>query len=218
MDSVKTDTTRRFWRNLAVQFVLGAIAGAAAVIVLERWVSQADFGDANEAGLLIGALLLYLGAVIAFASAKPARAAKMMGQSLEPGEDFSAETSSLRLQAVVTILAGVELMLLSWRTDMLTGPARDLLVAGLAMLVAVQTWLNYRLWRHGDEFFRRLIVDTSVITFVVMQFLLFACAVGTRFGLMDEPSVLEIYVTLMAVYLVAGFFAGTRRGLGVPAR
>lgn len=218
MDSVRTETPRRFWRKLAVQFVLGAIAGAGAVVVLDQMVGEADFGNAHPFGLVIGALLLYMGLALLIASASPARAAKVMGQTLEPGEDFTAEARSVRLQALVTLLAGVELLVLSWRTDLLWGLTLDLLVVALIGLVAVQTWLNYRVWRRGDEFFRRVLVESAVISFVAFQFVLFAVAAAARLGGVEEPSALDMYVWLMAIYLIAGFVVGVRRGIGVPQR
>lgn len=218
MDGMKSDVRSRFWLKFGIQFILGGIAGAAAVLLLGRWIRETDFGNAHELGLLIGALLVYMGLSLLLAAASPARAAKLMGQELEPEEDFSAETHSLRLQAIVSLLAGVELLVLSWRTDTLTGATQAVLLAGLVVLVLLQSWLNYRVWRRGDEFFRRILVEAAVISFVIAQFLLFAWAVLTRFDLVNEPSVLDIYVIVMTIYLLASFVAGMRRGLGVPDR
>jgi len=210
------DAKRRFWRKLGLQFGLGAIAGAAAALVFDHFLGKEDIGDAHGFGLLIGTALSYMGLVLLVASGSPAHAAKLMAQTLEPGEDFAAEMRLLRLQALVTLMAGVELLVLSWRTDLLTGAGREILLVGLLALALVQTWLNYRIWRRGDEFFRHVLIESAVVSFVLFQFILFAWAAGTRLLGLDQPSALDLYVFLMAVYLLVSFVVGLRRGYGVP--
>jgi len=212
------DAKRRWWRKIGINFIAGALAGALAAMVLGNWLDSLEMSDAHIGGLIIGVVLVSISLTMFWAATSPVRAAKMMGQALEPGEDFSSETKSLRLQAVVGLMAGAELLVLSWRTDVLTGPAKELLLAGLLLLLLAQTWLNWRLWRTGDEFFRRLLVESCVIAFVAGQFLVFAWAAASRFGYANHPTALDIYVLLMALYLIAGSWAGTRRGLGVPER
>lgn len=201
-------------KNLALQFIGGALVGAAAGFLMVRLGPDMDFPGVHGLGLIVAALLLVLGAIIIIASFTRSGAAQLMGEDLDPAEDIRPELRPLRWQGIVTLLAGVELVILSLSTDLLTGPRSELLLAVLIGVTAVQTWFNYQLWRRGDELFRRLIVEAAVIGFIVFQFALFFWVAGARFALVPDPSALDIYVLMLVLYLVGGSVASVRLGFG----
>lgn len=215
MNAVTADPTRRFWRKMGLSGLAGGITGGAAVFLLADVIEELPEG-LHVIGAVIAVLLAWVGLALLWASASPERAARTWGTTMEPGEDFTDEIRSLRAQAVVTLLAGAELLLLSWPIDALQGSARPALLAALVIGTGVQNWLNWRLWRSGDEFFRRVLVEACVLGFVLSQLLVFFWAVGERFGYVAAPGALDIYVLMMGVYLVASSAAGVRRGIGVP--
>ena len=201
-------------KTLILNFVGGALTGGVAAFLVLEHGERLDLEGAHPLGLLVAALLGIVGAAILITSLTRAGAAEMIGTPVEPGEDIGVELKSLRLQGAVALLAAAELLILSLGTDLLTGPESGLLLAVLAVVLAAQTWLNLRLWRSGDELFRRVIVEAAVIGFVAFQFLLFLWVVAARFALTPDPEALDIYVLMMVLYLAGSGIAGVRRGYG----
>lgn len=200
-------------KGIALNFVIGGAAGALAALVLTRLAPDFTFEGYHPWGLLIALLLAVIGGSSMVASTSPRRTAGVFGSDFEPGEDFAAEMRSLRWQAIVSLLAAVEMGLLSLSPEILVAN-RGGILAILAAVLALQTIFNLRLWRHGDEFIRRLIVDASVAAFLVFQILLFFWAAASRLEYLPDPGAFDIYVLMMGVYLVASGIVGIRRGLG----
>ena len=204
-------------KKMLIQFLIGLPVGAAIGFVMVRYGPEIEAPGTHMPGLFVAALLLVFGLVIMGASLTGAGAARLIGPELEPGDDIGSELKPLRWQGLVTLLAGIELAILSLATDILTGPWSPILLALLAVNLAVQTGFNVVLWRRGDELFRRVIVEAGVIGFFVFQFLLLFWVVGARFELVSDPSALDIYVLMMVLYLLGSGIASVRRGYGTPS-
>lgn len=211
-------TLKQNSKNLLVQFVVGAAVGSAGAYLMIRHGPELDAPGVHTPGLLVAVLLAILGSAIIVASLTRAGAAELVGAEIDSGEDLGPELKPLRWQGVVTLLAAVEFLILSLGTDLLTGPRSTLLLLALAVLLAGQTWLNIELWRRGDELFRRIIVEASVIGFLLFQLLLFFWVVGSRFALVPDPSAMDIYVLMMVLYLLGSGIASVRHGYGAGAR
>tara|TARA_R110002167_G_scaffold67405_6_gene190543 strand:- start:2207 stop:2794 length:588 start_codon:yes stop_codon:yes gene_type:complete len=114
------------------------------------------------------------------------------------------------LQITVFVLAAVMLLLPMF------GPAwasADVIFGGIAILLAVQSLANLMLWRAADEMLRRIMAETSVMAFWVLQTALFLYAAAERLGLVESITAWGLTGILMAVYLLASIVASARRGL-----
>lgn len=219
---MSVQTRGKALRNLGINFAVGAAVGATAAFigieVLFEAVPGFRFVDAHFPGLLVAIAVLALGLMLCVESLSPTRTAKLIGATIEEGDDLTAEMTSLRWQGVVTVLAGAELAILSFGTDHLTGESGPVFLLLLVAILMVQTWFNIRLWRRGDEFFRRILVEAAVASFAILQFPLLFWAAGARFGYFRDPTGLDIYVMVLVIYLFASGVVSFRRGYGVPAK
>ena len=207
-------TLKQNTKHLLVQFLVGAVVGGVAAYLVSQHGPDLKLPGTHAPGLLVAALLAILGSSILVSSLSRAGAAQLVGSELEPGEDIRPELKSLRWQGFVTLLAGIELTILSLGTDVLTGPRSTLLLALLSLTLAAQTWFNVELWRRGDELFRQVIVEAGMIGFLIFQFGLFFWVAAARFALVPDPEALDIYVLMMVLYLLGSGIASIRRGYG----
>ena len=212
-----TEALKRNRKTIILQFVVGMIVGAVGAFVVLDYGPQLGLEGAHEGALLLALLLAAVGLMVAVSSLTRSGAKQMISAELEPGEDISSELSSIRWQGVVALLAGVEMFVLGLNPELLAGPARSWLLPLIGIILAAQSWINHRLWRSGDELFRRVIAEAAVIGFVAFQFLLFFWTVAVRFGLAEDPEALDVYVLMMALYLLGSGIAGIRRGYGTGA-
>ena len=210
------EALKRNRKILLLQFAGGAVVGAIAAFVALDFGPELGLEGAHEGALLLALLLAALGLMIAISSLTRTGAASMIGARVEPGEDIAPEINLLRWQGVVGFLAGAELFILALDPSLLGGPARSWLAPLLLLILAAQSWINLRLWRLGDEFFRRVIAEAGIIGFVAFQFLLFFWTAAVRFGLAPDPAALDIYVLMMALYMLGSGIAGIRHGYGMP--
>jgi len=114
------------------------------------------------------------------------------------------------LQIAVFLMAGVMLLLPMF------GPAwldANIVFGGIAILMALQGIANLMLWRAADEMLRRIMAETSVLAFWVLQTALFLYAGAERLGLVETVSGWGLIGILMAVYLLAAIVASARRGI-----
>ena len=161
------------------------------------------------------AVALLLGAVLSIAAgwtAVVAMDAAALGRTLKlEGPAGPAEVRDTRLQALILALSGVIValppLLMFARVDSL--PAMIVLV----VLLAVHTALNLRLFRTVDELFRKTAIEAGAITFWLGQGVLFLWAAAERLSLAPPLTAWDIYVVVMAAYLVASSIVTIRRGL-----
>jgi hypothetical protein len=210
-----SETLKRNRKTLLIQFVIGLVVGAAGAIVVLDYGRDIGLEQAHEPALLLALLLVAVGLFIVIGSLTRSGAAQMLGADIEPGEDIAPELNLVRWQGVAGFLAGAELLILSLNPTLLGGPARSWLLPLLLLILAGQSWINLLLWRRGDEYFRRVISEAGIIGFVAFQFLLFFWVAAVRFGLAPDPEALDIYVLMMALYLLGSGIAGVRHGYGM---
>src|SRR5688572_1810430 len=208
------ETLKRNRKTLVIQFVLGVFVGAVGAFLTLEYGSRLGLDRVHEPALLLALLLVAVGLFIVIGSLTRAGAAQMVGAEIEPGEDITPELNLVRWQGVAGLLAGVELVILALDPGLLAS-ARSWLLPLLLVILAAQSWINLMLWRRGDEYFRRVISEAGIIGFVAFQFLLFFWTAGVRFGLAEDPQALDLYVLMMALYLLGSGIAGVRHGYGM---
>lgn len=222
MTSVDPAPPRRFdLRRFAVAVMLFAPIGGGVGYLLGRAFKKAVPGDtlfawtAGEAvSLLIAAMLIASGLVVAFAATSNRRWNTMVErQPADEDVDPAARKGGLR-QALVCVLAGAMMVMPPLAVHAgLDVQARAAIGIGIAVVLALQTWLNLKLWRDGDELTRAVIAQTGALCFWTLQLALFAWAALAKLGLVADVDSWTMFTVLMGVYLVASLVIAQRRGL-----
>ena len=210
-----SETLKRNRKTLLIQFVIGMAVGAAGAFIVLDYGDELGLERMHEPAKLLALLLVAVGLFIVLGSLTRSGAVQMLGADIEPGEDVAPELNLVRWQGVAGFLAGAELLILALNPALLGGPARSWLLPLLLLILAAQSWINLMLWRRGDEYFRRVISEAGIIGFVAFQFLLFFWVAAVRFGLAPDPQALDVYVLMMALYLLGSGIAGVRHGYGM---
>lgn len=195
MSEVHCEASRFDAKKIALLAVLALAGGAVGWSVAEVTRGR-DLSWPDELAGLIALMCLAMAAVSTFVAWR------------RPG---SLPLKVGRLQSASLALAGALLLL-----PMLAPSEwpRAGVLAALVALGAVQLAANLRLWRTGDELFRRVILETGAVCFWLLQLALFAYAAAERLGLVGTVSAWGLMGVLMAVYLVASGVVAYRRGLG----
>jgi hypothetical protein len=201
------------WRRIAL-FSLYPIAGFAVGTLAARlgleFISLPDLGlsTTDVVALCLAAFLLLTAGVIAWAARGGRPLSKLM-KLAEPADH--AELSQARLQAVLLVLTAILLALPPLISALGMSQWAGIVVIGLLLLL--HTVLNIRLFVSCDELLRRTVVETCAVTMIFGQMALFICAAAGRLQLIPAIDGWDVYVVMMATYLVAGLIVSTRRGL-----
>lgn len=196
-------------KRLARAGVLALVGAAAGAVLGYAGVELApSLSSPDMAACAVAAALLLAGgfAVTASFNRRTLSAAAMLD-----GEAQDCEVRAARRQGAVVILAG---LLMAWpvlaaETRLLNGPV----AYGLVLVVfALQSALNWSVWRRGDELTRRTISDAGALSFWVMQGALFLYAAAERLGLVPTATAWQITVVMMAGYLILSSVVAFRRG------
>jgi hypothetical protein len=208
------DSRPRKALHLLAAFAVGAALGFAGYLLGRHLGATAAFDDATWprwadllAGLL-GLLMLATAGAMAAMSLSPTVVGRVLKLEGPAGAD---ELRDARLQALILGLSGVIVIL----PPLLAAQGLDPLwaLALLALLLALHTALNLFLYRRVDELFRRTVVEAGALTFWLGQGVLFLWAVAERLGVAPALTGWDIYVVLLAAYLVASAGVAARRGL-----
>ncbi|OYW23757.1 MULTISPECIES: hypothetical protein [unclassified Sphingomonas] len=210
---------RSFSRRLLTVFGISAPIGGVVGYFVGRALKQSgatlpDLSVADVASVIIGIVLLFSAAYAYVATTSPARWNRMVEK--QP-DDESVDPDALRSgrwQALVAALAGI--MIMTPPLAMLNGFGTQTLGAiavGLFVLLAVQSWINWKLWREGDELTRAVIAQTGAVCFWVLQLGLFAWATITKLKFASDTDSWSLMTVLMGAYLIVSVVISTRRGL-----
>ena len=189
--------------------------------------------DGNEPSLkrklLVGGLLAAVGAVVGASAARAALTANLpwedaaavilsaalIGMAVISGVVMAARPATVpkgcgTLQVAVLLAAGLMFLAPVFATRW-AGP--QIVFAGIALVLIGQTVANLMLWRQADEMLRRIMSETAVLTFWIVQTALFLYAAAERLGLINGLSAWGMISILMAVYLFSSCVAAARRGI-----
>lgn len=203
-------------RLLAKALISGAVFGAVGYAVghvaadyfpgLAPDLSGLRWADV-VAGFLGGVLLIAcLGTVIV--SLDRARLGRLLKLEGPAGND---EVRDVRLQSVILGLSAVAMVLPMILSGI--GLPVTAALAAVALLLAVHTVLNVRLYRSVDELFRSVVIEAGALTFWLGQGLLFLWAAAERLAVAPPITAWDIYVVMMGVYLTVSTVVTIRRGL-----
>lgn len=189
--------------------------------------------DGNEPSLkrklLVGGLLAAVGAVVGASAARAALTANLpwedaaavilsaalIGMAVISGIIMAVRPATVpkgcgTLQVAVLLAAGLMFLAPVFATRW-AGP--QVVFAGIALVLIGQTVANLMLWRQADEMLRRIMSETAVLTFWIVQTALFLYAAAERLGLINGLSAWGMISILMAVYLFSSCVAAARRGI-----
>ncbi|MBY0284133.1 MAG: hypothetical protein K2W81_09235 [Sphingomonas sp.] len=222
MTSVDPSARRRFGiRQLGIAvFVFAPIGGGVGYLVGRALRKATPAGvplswtAVEGISLLIAALLIVSGAVVAFAATSNRRWNSIVErQPRDEPVDPAARTGGL-WQALVCILAAGMMILPPVAAHAgLSVETRVAIAGSIGLLLAVQTWLNLKLWRDGDELTRAVIAQTGALCFWSLQLALFGWAALAKLDLVADIDSWTMFTVLMGAYLVASLVISQRRGL-----
>lgn len=204
-------------RCLAVAFATGVAAGGLGYL-FGAYVLTAVYPDGLPAlsgltwadGLVaLSAVCLTLAALgLGFTSLN----ADALGRLLKSeGPATTREIVDIRLQAAVSLLAGV--LLLAPPVAMIVGLDAGWTYLALLAVLAVQSLFNWRLFRDGDEMIRGVMIQSGAVCFWALQGALFLYAAAERLNLVAPLTAWAMLAVLFAAYLVVSMAVTLRRGL-----
>lgn len=172
-----------------------ALLGAAVGSATARYIDVSAMPEDDALNLFIGVVLIALSIVMTvIVVARPTIVAKGCGL----------------LQTSVMGLAGLMLILPIYGADWVSA---EVAMAGVLVLLVIQTVANVMLWRQADEMLRRIIVETGALSFWTLQLALFVYAAAERLGLVEGMTAWGMIGILLAVYMVASALTAARRGI-----
>ncbi len=215
-----TNSARKLpdWARSMLRWALiGAVCGAAGVLV-GRSLAQV-FPDlalpelpnlrwSDLLALYVAFSLVAGGAYAIIVSFNRAALGKMLKLD-EPATP--SEVRLVRLSGALLFLTAVIMLMPPLFSLIGTDPMASLVA--VAGLLGLNTVLNLRIWKNADELLRKTTMEASVVTFWGGQIALFGWAAAERAGVAPTLTAWDIYVVLMALYLVASTVISIRRGL-----
>jgi hypothetical protein len=215
-----TELTRaQRWRRPAVEALIGGVIGAGFGFGMASFVDATGFAQwtiAELASLGIGFMLLFMGGFVLVMSASEERWRRLVAFR-QPGSEPPDRESMLaiRRQGLIIALTGPILAAPPVLAHLGLGDSgRAMGAAGVMAALAIQTWLNWRLYRTSDELVRQVTILAGAVCFWGAQLALFAWATLAKLGLVAEVDSWTLLTLVMAVYLVVSSWIGFRRGLG----
>lgn len=214
-----TEFTRaQRWRRHAIEALIGGVIGAGFGFGIASFVDSTGFERwtmAELASLAVAFLLFFMGGFVLVMSASEARWRRLVAFR-QPGSEPPDRDSMLavRRQGVIVTLAGPILAAPPVLAHLgLSDDGRAIGAAAVLAALAVQTWLNWRLYRTSDELVRQVTLLAGAVCFWSGQLALFIWATLAKLGLAGDVDSWTLVTLVMAVYLVVSTWIGFRRGL-----
>lgn len=177
--------------GMVVLAVLGAAVGSATA----RYIDVSGMAQDDALNLFIGVVMIAISVITTvIVLVRPTVVAKGCGL----------------LQTSVMGLAGLMLILPIYGADWVSA---EVAMAGVLVLLVIQTVANVMLWRQADEMLRRIIVETGALSFWTLQLALFVYAAAERLELVEGMTAWGMIGILLAVYMVASALTAARRGI-----
>ena len=208
-------------QRLAVSIAIFAPIGAVAGYFVGRTLKAAEPGGipftwtlGELFSVVIAFMLIFSGAVVAYAATSERRWNRMVEhQAADEPVDPAARTSGVR-QAWVCVLAGGLMLAPPIAAHLPLGvEARVGIAVAIGLLMVLETWINLKLWRDGDELTRAVIAQTGALCFWSLQLALFGWAALAKLDLVADIDSWTMFTVLMGVYLAASLVIAQRRGL-----
>lgn len=198
--------------RIGVGFVAGCAIGAGGAHLILRYGELLSLADII--GLFV-ALILAGSGLFTLVIGANAATYRRLGSGVEPGQAPDAGLLRFARQTgVVSLLAGCLFAAPPIATTLAIGPdARLVIYIGIVALIAVESWVNFRIWHDGDELVRAVVIQSAAVCFWVLQGLFFLWAAAERMALVEPVGSWTLLVVLMSTYLVVATTVSIRSGL-----
>lgn len=206
-------------RKMALQALLGALAGAGGMIAAMRLLEGETLAWQPSQIILAGVGMIYLlmGLFVGVGVLAP----RLLGQrmlNVVDAEEIVEERGNMGGSALGCTATGAALMLLAYATvdgasAPVTAPTAFWLL--LALLV-IGTAITLPMWRRFDELWRRLTIDASAIAGNILLALCVIWGSAAAAGLVAGPHPLDLVSAAFGIFLLATFIAVGRRGMMTP--
>jgi hypothetical protein len=201
------------WQRVVRGALIGAVLGFFGTKLGQSLVPDSasipDLTGLQVAALALGAMALPVG-LICLAMSYSRRFYESENWTPESGPDeHRVIAPQLRLSAVAMLAMAVEFFALGLPVD----PDRAPLVIGVvAISLAVQLWVNWRVWQAGDELYRAVVLEGSAISLGLVLILLTLWAPLAIYGLVAfDPLAVIMAVTVACI--VPTIWLTVKRGM-----
>lgn len=208
------------WRKMAMQAVVGAIAGAGGMIAILALIDRQGGLDWTPSPIIllgIGLVYALMGLFVGLGTLAP----KLVGQRLlnvADAEEILEERSSMGVSAICCVILGAALMLLAQAvavdTAALVNPATAywILLVVLGGFTAVSLWL----WKSFDELWQQLTIEITATTGNLMMLVTIVWGGAAAADLIAGPKPLDLVSLSVGLLLLACFAVTARRGMMAP--
>jgi hypothetical protein len=211
------------WRKMAIQAIIGAIAGASGMFAMLALIdAQGGLDWAPSAIILLGVGFIYalMGLFVGIGTVAP----RLVGQRLlnvADADEIVEERANMGASAIGCIIMGAALMLLAQAVAAdaagaaaLVSPAAAfwILLAVLGGFTLVSLWM----WKSFDELWRQLTVEITALTGNILLVVATVWGSAAAAGLVAGPGPLDLVSLSFGSMLLACFVITARRGMMVP--
>lgn len=193
-------------RQIIIGLLTGGAGAACGFMAVKVFGRHTDFGWSGLLAIAIALGLFVLGVFQLVSSRTSKRVLSYNGRILP------AVQNQFVMQGLVLVLGGALLVLPVVAPVVARGIDPRLFYGAAVLLFGLQTWLNVRIWQTADEFYRRALMETSAVSFWVLQGALFLWAAAERLGIAPPISAWDCVTILMNVYLVLSGIIARRLG------
>ncbi|HEV7341091.1 MAG TPA: hypothetical protein VGN68_05600 [Sphingopyxis sp.] len=208
------------WRKMAMQAVVGAIAGAGGMFAILAVIDRQGGLDWTPSPIIllgVGFVYALMGLFVGLGTLAP----KLVGQRLlnvADAEEIVEERSNMGASAICCVILGAALMLLAQAVAVdsaaLVSPAAAywILLVVLGGFTAVSLWL----WKSFDELWRQLTIEITATTGNLMMLVTIVWGGAAAADLIAGPEPLDLVSLSFGLLLLACFVVTARRGMMAP--
>lgn len=211
-----TGNKNMWWWKFAAILIAAMAMGAGVGFVVGKVTKHVHPGvHANGADVIaLGVAAFYIGmtVLLLWIASNRMRLARILEGKAADTAASDDEVRSFVYQALVISLAGILLALPIFGSRLIADNRqhRELYFVGIALLFAVQTVSNVRLWRVSDEFVRKTMTTTAALTFAISQGGLFLWAAAEHMSLVKPVPAWDLLVNMMLLYIFVGAVVSMR--------
>jgi len=211
-NTIDPRVTRFRLTQMLIGALLGAIMGYGLMTgvthlgIRVKGISLTDF-----LALLMSIMFLGMGTFIFGLSLNPKTVGKNMERHPDAPPATGKEVTFYRLQASVLALAGL-LLGVPLITGNLSSASRyaGWVYAAILPLFLLQSFLNFLIWRTADEFLRKIMGQTAILSFWMMNACLFLLGSAEKLRLIHALSLWDGLMGMMVIYVFASATVATR--------
>jgi hypothetical protein len=200
---------QRIARGALIGAAMGFLGAKLGQILFPASADLPALTGAQAVALVLGAMALAVG-LICLVMSYSRRLYESENWTPESGPDeHRAIAPQLRLSAIAILAMAAEFVALGLPVD----PARAGLVIGvIAVTLAIQLWVNWRVWQGGDELYRTVVLEGSAISLGVVLVVLSLWTPLAIYGLVAfDPLAVIIWVTIACI--VPTIWLTVKRGM-----